>query len=50
MGSDFEDVDDSMGYDSYDDKEDDDLIEDDLGMFPPSPIPNSGGNSTIKCL
>lgn len=42
VGSDFEDEDDSMGYDSYDDEEDDDLSEDDLGMFPPSSIPNSG--------
>ncbi|XP_073118695.1 peptidyl-prolyl cis-trans isomerase FKBP53 [Henckelia pumila] len=42
VGSDSEDEDDSMSYDSIDDEEDDDFIEDDLGMFPPSPIPNSG--------
>ncbi|KZV46739.1 hypothetical protein F511_09966 [Dorcoceras hygrometricum] len=40
--SDYEDEDDSIGYDFFDDKEDNDLIDDDLGMFPPSPIPNSG--------
>ncbi|KAI3458261.1 hypothetical protein Pfo_014924 [Paulownia fortunei] len=37
MGTDSEDEEDSIGYDSEDEDEDDDL-----GMYPPSPIPNSG--------
>ncbi|KAL2555995.1 Peptidyl-prolyl cis-trans isomerase FKBP53 [Forsythia ovata] len=38
VGTDSEDEDDFMIYDSEDEDEDDD----DLGMYPPSPVPNSG--------
>lgn len=38
-----EDEDDSIDFDS-EDEEDDDYSEDDLGIYPPSPVPNSGGN------
>lgn len=51
-----EDEDDSIDYnyededDDDDDYSEDDYSEDDLGMFPPSPVPNSGGNLLIECL
>lgn len=37
-----EDEDDSIDYDSEDEEDDDDYSEDDLGIYPPSPVPNSG--------
>lgn len=39
-----EDEDDSIDFDSEDEEDDDDYSEDDLGIYPPSPVPNSGGN------
>lgn len=50
MGIDSEDEDDSISYDSEDEDDNDDYIDDDLGMYPPSPIPNSGGIFLIECL
>lgn len=37
-----EDEDDSIEFDSEDEEDDDDYSEDDLGIYPPSPVPNSG--------
>ncbi|XP_022890284.1 peptidyl-prolyl cis-trans isomerase FKBP53-like isoform X2 [Olea europaea var. sylvestris] len=43
VGSDSEEEDDLMNYDSEDEDEEADFIDDDdLGIYPPSPVPNSG--------